>query len=164
MSISSVIIRLSTPPAVPFLAWPHFWSTRTVLHSKQNIFLKNWLGQIGFRLKQVSVVMWFAPRPPVRESWVRIPLQHGNLVKFILVWVFFNPSGILTQPYPAFLLSASRPFNRWPSVWFGSLSPLTAKWQATSAAEPNLRVTSTQLGWVSNDGNPSHPPSSSLLS
>ena len=46
----------------------------------------------------------------------------------------------------------------WPSVWFGSLSPLTAKWQATSAAEPNLRVTSTQLGWVSNDGNPSHTP------
>ena len=96
--------------------------------------------------KQVSVVMWFAPWPPVRESRVRIPLQHGNLVKFILVWVFFNPSGILTQPYPAFPLSASRPFNRWPSVWFGSLSPLMAKWQATSAAEPNLRVTSTQLG------------------
>ena len=23
--------------------------------------------------------------------------QDGNLVKFILVWVFFNPSGILTQ-------------------------------------------------------------------
>ena len=66
--------------------------------------------------------------------------------KFVLVWACFNPSGILTQPYPAFLLSASRPFNRWPSVWFGSLSPLTAKWQATSAAEPNLRVTSTQLG------------------
>ena len=44
--------------------------------------------------------MWFAPWPPVRESWVRIPLQHGNLVKFILVWVFFNHSGILTQPLP----------------------------------------------------------------
>ena len=77
--------------------------------------------------EQVSVVMWFAPRPPVRVSRVRIPSQHGNLVKFILVWVFFNPSGILTQPYPAFLLNASRPFNRWPSVQFGSLSPLTAK-------------------------------------
>ena len=121
--------------------------------------------RITFHMKsQVSVVMWFVPRPPVRESQVRIPSQHGNLVKFILVWAFFNPSVILTQPYPAFLLSASRPFNRWPSVWFGSLSPLTAKWQVTSAAEPNLRVTSTHLGWVSNDGNPSHPPTSSLLS
>ena len=85
-------------------------------------------------LKQVSVVMWLAPWLPIRESRVRIPSQHGNLVKFILVSM------------EAFLLSASRPFNRWPSVWFGSLSPLTAKWQATSAAEPNLRVTSTQLG------------------
>ena len=26
------------------------------------------------------------------------PIAVGNLVKFILVWVFFNPSGILTQP------------------------------------------------------------------
>ena len=49
-------------------------------------------------LKQVSVVMWLAPRPSVRETRVKIPSQHGNLVKFILVWVFFNPSGILTQP------------------------------------------------------------------
>ena len=48
--------------------------------------------------KQVSVVMWLAPWPPVRETRVQIPEQHGNLVKFILVWVFFNPSGILTQP------------------------------------------------------------------
>ena len=48
--------------------------------------------------KQVSVVMWLAPRPSVRETRVQIPEQHGNLVKFILVWVFFNPSGILTQP------------------------------------------------------------------
>ena len=47
---------------------------------------------------QVSVVMWLAPWPPVRETRVQIPEQHGNLVKFILVWVFFNPSGILTQP------------------------------------------------------------------
>ena len=48
--------------------------------------------------EQVSVVMWLAPWPPVRETRVEIPEQHGNLVKFILVWVFFNPSGILTQP------------------------------------------------------------------
>ena len=48
--------------------------------------------------QQVSVVMWLAPWPPVRETRVQIPEQHGNLVKFILVWVFFNPSGILTQP------------------------------------------------------------------
>ena len=34
----------------------------------------------------------------VSETRVQIPEQHGNLVKFILVWVFFNPSGILTQP------------------------------------------------------------------
>ena len=44
-----------------------------------------------FKIKQVSVVMWFTPRPPVRESRVRIPSQHGNLVKFILVWVFLQP-------------------------------------------------------------------------
>ena len=48
--------------------------------------------------QQVSVVMWLAPWPTVRETRVQIPEQHGNLVKFILVWVFFNPSGILTQP------------------------------------------------------------------
>ena len=41
---------------------------------------------------------------------------------------------------------ASRLFNLWSSVWFGSQSPLMAKWQATSAEEPNLRLTSTQLG------------------
>ena len=29
-------------------------------------------------------------RPPVRESWVEIRSPHGNLTKFILVWVFFN--------------------------------------------------------------------------
>ena len=27
------------------------------------------------------------------------PIAVGNLVKFILVWVFFNPSGILTQTF-----------------------------------------------------------------
>ena len=48
--------------------------------------------------QQVSVVMWLAPRPSVRETRVQIPEQHGNLVKFILVWVFFNPSVILTTP------------------------------------------------------------------
>ena len=41
-----------------------------------------------------------------------------KLTEFVLVWACFNPSGILN---PAFLLSASRLFNRWPSVWFGSL-------------------------------------------
>ena len=40
------------------------------------------------RGKQVSVVMWLVPRPSVRETRVQIPEQHGNLVKFILVWVF----------------------------------------------------------------------------
>ena len=50
------------------------------------------------KAKEVSVVMWLAPWSPVRETRVQIPEQHGNLVKFILVWVFFNPSGILTQP------------------------------------------------------------------
>ena len=54
--------------------------------------------EIPFTYKQVSVVMWLGPWPPVRETRVQIPEQHGNLVKFILVWVFFNPSGILTQP------------------------------------------------------------------
>ena len=53
---------------------------------------------ISTRGEQVSVVMWLAPWPPVRETRVQIPEQHGNLVKFILVWAFFNPSGILTQP------------------------------------------------------------------
>ena len=38
-----------------------------------------------------------------------------------------------------------------PPYGLGSVSPLTAKWQATSPAESNLRVTSTQLGWVFND-------------
>ena len=55
-------------------------------------------GRNRVKQKQVSVVMWLAPRPSVRETRVQIPEQHGNLVKFILVWVFFNPSGILTQP------------------------------------------------------------------
>ena len=100
----------------------------------------------GDGVSWVRLPCQLAPRPSVRETRVQIPSQHGNLVKFILVWVFFNPAESLPNLYPAFLLSASRPFNRWPSVWFGSLSPLTAKWQATSAAEPNLRVTSTQLG------------------
>ena len=53
---------------------------------------------ICITIEQVSVVMWLSPRPSVRETRVQIPQQHGNLVKFILVWVFFNPSGILTQP------------------------------------------------------------------
>ena len=58
-----------------------------------------------------------------------------------LVWACLNQSGILTQPSPHLPAECVM-----PSVWFSSLSPLTAKWQATSAAEPNLRVTSTQLG------------------
>ena len=37
---------------------------------------------------EVSVVIWFAPRPPVRESRVRIQSPHRNLTKFILIWVF----------------------------------------------------------------------------
>ena len=41
-----------------------------------------------------------------------------------------TPVESLPNLNPAFLLSASRPFNFWPSVWFGSLSPFTAKWQA----------------------------------
>ena len=102
--------------------WQHSWLTYVRPEPFNNYLAK----------KQVSLVMWFVPRPPVRDSRVRIPSQHGNLVKFILVWVCFNPSGILTQPYPAFLLSASRPFNWWPSVQFGSLSPLTAKCQRMS--------------------------------
>ena len=37
---------------------------------------------------------------------------------------FFTPTTqveSLPNLNPAFLLSASRPFNRWPSVWFGSM-------------------------------------------
>ena len=36
---------------------------------------------------------------------------------------FFTPTPAESLPNlnPAFLLSASRPFNRWPSVWFGSM-------------------------------------------
>ena len=32
-----------------------------------------------------------------------------------------TPAESLPNLNPAFLLSASRPFNRWPSVWFGSM-------------------------------------------
>ena len=68
-------------------------NTKFLLFSVNNIFKISAQGH-----EQVSVVMWLAPWPPVRETQVQIPEQHGNLVKFILVWVFFNPSGILTQP------------------------------------------------------------------
>ena len=36
---------------------------------------------------------------------------------------FFTPTPAESLPNlnPAFLLSASRPFNWWPSVWFGSM-------------------------------------------
>merc|ERR1711940_499423 len=73
-----------------------FWSRLCNLHSGISCTIL----RISFLTQQVSVVMWLAPRPSVRESRVQIPSQHGNLVKFILVWVFFNPSGILTQPLP----------------------------------------------------------------
>ena len=53
---------------------------------------------------------------------------YFTLTEFVLLWACFNP-----HPYPNLtlpsLLSASRLFNRWPSVWFGSLLPLTAKQQ-----------------------------------
>ena len=46
---------------------------------------------------------------------------------------------------PAFLLSASRPFNWWPSVWLGSMLCGTA-------------CDSTDSREISNDGNPSYLP------
>ena len=70
-----------------------------------------------------------------RSSWSRgsVPSSHarGQRFKprrrqyFKLLWPrrFFTPTPAESLPNlnPAFLLSASRPFNRWPSVWFGSL-------------------------------------------
>ena len=56
-----------------------------------------------------------------------------------------TPAESLPNLNPAFLLSASRPFNRWPSVWFGSMLCGTA-------------CDSTDSREISNDGNPSHPP------
>ena len=59
--------------------------------------------------KLVSVVIWFAPRPPDRESRVRIRSPHRNLTKFILVWVFFKKryssiSGLLSFKKPETVL------------------------------------------------------------
>ena len=56
-----------------------------------------------------------------------------------------TPAESLPNLNPAFLLSASRPFNRWPSVWFGSMLCGTA-------------CDSTDSREISNDGNPSHLP------
>ena len=76
------------------------WKTRLIsLPTDKPIWTQTWITIVFKDRKQVSVVMWLAPRPSVRESRVQIPSQHGNLVKFILVWVFFNPSGILTQTF-----------------------------------------------------------------
>ena len=57
----------------------------------------------------MSVVIWFAPWPPVRESRVRIRLPHRNLTKFILVWLFFkkrysSTSGLLSFKKPETVL------------------------------------------------------------
>ena len=57
----------------------------------------------------MSVVIWFAPWPPVRESRVRIRLPHRNLTKFILVWLFFkkrysSTSGLLSFKKPVTVL------------------------------------------------------------
>ena len=46
---------------------------------------------------KVSVVIWFAPWSPVRESWVRIRLLHRNLTKFILQLADCCPSKSLKQ-------------------------------------------------------------------
>ena len=94
-----------------------------------------------------------------RSSWSRgsVPSSHarGQRFKprrrqyFKLLWPrrFFTPTPAESLPNlnPAFLLSASRPFNRWPSVWFGSMLCGTA-------------CDSTDSREISNDGNPSHPP------
>jgi hypothetical protein len=66
-----------------------------------------------------------------------------------LLWPrrFFTPTPAESLPNlnPAYLLSASRPFNLWPSVWFGSMLCGTA-------------CDSTDSREISNDGNPSHLP------
>jgi hypothetical protein len=40
-----------------------------------------------------------------------------------LSWFGYSSTPVESLPNlnPAFLLSTSRPFNRWPSVWFGSM-------------------------------------------
>ena len=86
-----------------------------------------------------------------RSSWFRgsVPSSHARR-QWFQAGNIFTPTSAESLPNfnPAFLLSASHLLNWWPSVWFSSLSPLTAKWQATSAAEPNLRVRSTQFPMV----------------
>ena len=69
------------------------------------------------------------------------------LIRRSLSWfgLASTPAESLPNLNPAFLLSASRPFNRWPSVWFGSMLCGTA-------------CDSTDSREISNDGNPSHPP------
>ena len=60
------------------------------------------------------------PRSPGKWNW--------NWLYF-LPFIFTFEQGVFTPTpaeslpnlNPAFLLSASRPFNRWPSVWFGSM-------------------------------------------
>ena len=51
------------------------------------------------------------------QSWQNLFIQRS------LSWfgLASTPAELLPTPYPAFLLSASRPFNWWPSVWFGSM-------------------------------------------
>jgi hypothetical protein len=59
-------------------------------------------------------------------------------------WLASTPVESLPILNPAFLLSASRPFNRWPSLWFGSMLCGSA-------------CNSTDSREISNDGNPSNP-------
>ena len=49
--------------------------------------------------EQVSVVMWLAPWPPVRETRVQIPEQHGKVYPGLgILQPQWNPYPTLTPP------------------------------------------------------------------
>ena len=93
-----------------------------------------------------------------KKTWSRgsVPSSHARGQRFKLwsrQYLFIRRSlswfGLASTPVeslpnlnPAFLLSTSRPFNRWPSVWFGSMLCGSA-YDSTDSRE------------ISNDGNPS---------
>ena len=95
-----------------------------------------------------------------RSGWSRgsVPSSHARGQRFepqrrqyfqTTAWPrrFFTPTPAESYLFlnPAFWLSSSRPFNRWPSVWFGSMLCGISMWLHGHEG-------------ASNDGNPSHPP------
>ena len=119
----------------------------------KGIFRHHWISMFTY------LFTWKVLQDKNRSSWFRgsVPSSQarGQRFKprrrqyFKLLWPrrFFTPTPVESLPNlnPAFLLSASRPFNRWPSVWFGSMLCGTA-------------CDSTDSREISNDGNPLHPP------